>query len=362
MFGAIHRLFVPLLLSLPALLFNTSFAASSAKTPLVVVAKAQTKSVIKQVPLTGTVTSPKISRLSSEVNGLVKSINVDIGDLVKKGDVLLQLDREIENLTLKAAQAATLQAREILDDAKRRFKSGKQLGKQVGISQEDLDQRRADVKIAEAALKKLLAEEQKQQALVNRYIIKAPFTGVISKKQTEIGEWIDTGKPVLTLIAMHNLRIDFQVPQELYNQIKINNPITITLDALAGKTLQGKIEALVPISDPGTRTFLVRAKLNTGNVKMSPGMSAQGLIRLDTGKDGVVVARDAIMRYADGRVTVWRVKSNGNKATVAEQRVKLGHSFNGKVAVTEGLKAGDTVVVQGNESLKQDQTVRIHQE
>ena len=99
-------------------IYSSNSFARSAKVPLVVVDQAQTQAVIKQVPLTGTVTSPKVGRLSSEVSGQVKILEVDIGDKVKKGDTLLQLDREIEALNLKSFKAETLQSREELAEAK----------------------------------------------------------------------------------------------------------------------------------------------------------------------------------------------------------------------------------------------------
>lgn len=352
--------FAPVLLIVLFTIYNTNSFAKSPKVPLVVVDKAQTQNVIKQVPLTGTVTSSKVSRLSSEVSGQVSNIKVDIGDRVSKGDTLLQLDNEIEALNLKASQAATQQAREELAEAERRFESGKRLRKQGGISKEELEQRQANVKISKAALQKQLAEEQKQQAIVNRHTIKAPFNGVISEKLTEIGEWVDTGKPVLTLIAIDKLQIDYQVPQELYTQINDASQITISLDAIPDKTFEGKIVATVPVSDPDARTFLIRAELDNKEVTITPGMSAQGMLRLSTGLTGVVVSRDAIMRYRDGRIVVWVVRNEGETPKVFEQVVKIGHSFSGKVSIIEGLQAGTTVVVEGNESLKNGQTIRIH--
>ena len=357
--SVLFSIFLLTIYSYSAIYSSNSFARS-AKVPLVVVDQAQTQAVIKQVPLTGTVTSPKVGRLSSEVSGQVKILEVDIGDKVKKGDTLLQLDREIEALNLKSFKAETLQSREELAEAKRRYESGKRLRKQSGISKEEIDQRLAELKIAEAALQYRQAAEQKQQAIVNRYTIKAPFSGIISEKLTEVGEWVETGKPVLTLVAMDELRIDFQVPQELYTQINDDSQITITLDALPGKKLTGKIDALVPVSDPSARTFLVRTKLDNSNINMTPGMSAQVMLRLNTGQSGVVVSRDAIMRYPDGRVTVWVVKLDSEIPKVSEQHVEVGHSFDGKVSIVEGLQADAIVVVEGNEALKEGQIVQIH--
>jgi len=332
--------------------------AASPRIPLVVVGEARTDAVIKQVPLTGTVTSHKHSRLSAQVSGLVKTINVETGDHIKKGDVLLQLDQEIEAFNLEAARAATQQARAQLTDAKRRYASAKRLQKQNSISIDEIQNREAQVNIDKAALQKLLAEEQKQQALVKRYTVKAPFAGVISEKLTEVGEWIEPGKPMLTLIAMDELRIDFQVPQEFY--IDSESRITITLDALPDRIFEAKIDTVVPFSDPSARSFLMRVVVDKQDVRMTPGMSVHGTLRLNTGQRGVVVSRDALLRYPDGRVTVWVVKRDDDIPKVSEQVVKVGHSFDGQVTILEGVRAGAVVVEQGNESLQEGQIVRIH--
>ena len=342
------------------LLPNTVIFAASPKIPLVVVDEARTVPVVKQVPLTGTVTSPKVGRLSSEVSGQVEKVNVEIGNHVKKGNTLLQLDREIEQLNLQATRAASQQAREELAEAKRRLESAKRLKNQNSISKEEIEQREAEVKIAEAALQKQVAEEQKQQALVKRHTVTAPFNGVISEKLTEVGEWIEPGKPIFTLVAIDELRIDFQVPQEFFIHIDEQSQISVTLDALPGNIFAGTIDAVVPVSDPSARTFLMRVSVDKGDVKMTPGMSVHGTLQLNTGKSGVVVSRDALLRYPDGRVTVWVVNNKGDEPTVSEQSVKVGHSFDGKVSIPEGIAAGAVVVVQGNESLQEGQTVRIY--
>ena len=93
-----------------------------------------------------------------------------------------------------------------------------------------------------------------------------------------------------------------------------------------------------------------------------PGMSASAVLRLDSGQQGVVVDRDALIRYPDGRITVWVVKQAGDEATVTEVPVRPGLSFEGKVAVSGGLTPGTLVVVQGNEALRDGQTVVVRRE
>jgi multidrug efflux pump subunit AcrA (membrane-fusion protein) len=88
-------------------------------------------------------------------------------------------------------------------------------------------------------------------------------------------------------------------------------------------------------------------------------MSAHGQLRLSTGREGVVISRDAILRYPDGRVTVWVIKPDSGPPTVTEKRVTTGHSFDGLITIRQGIKAGEVVVVRGNESLQEGQQVRV---
>jgi len=347
------------ILVLLILILNESALAASDRTPLVVVSEAQTQTIIKQVPLTGTITSTQVAKLSAEVSGQVKKVKVEVGDRVRAGDVLLQLDSEIEALTLQSSQAETERVRAELADSRRRYADAERLLKQNNISANEFRLLQAEVEINAAALQRQLAEERRYKARLERHTLKAPFDGVISERLTEVGEWITPGKPILTLIAIDDLRVEFRVPQDFYMRINEQSAITVTLDALPNKKFKGAIDAVVPVSDPSARTFLMHVLIEKGDLRMTPGMSVHGLLRLNTGMQGVVISRDALLRYPDGRVTVWVLNQDEPQPTVSEQLVKVGHSFNGLVSITEGLQAGDVVVIKGNESLQEGQQVRI---
>ena len=162
-----------------ALSMSSVVFAASDRSPLVVVSKATTDTVIKQVPLTGTVTSARVAQLSTEVSGLVKKVNVEVGDRVETGAELLELDREIEQLIMAALQAATRQARAELADAKRRYEDAELLRKQKSISENELRLLEAEVEVDKSMLIKQQADERRQQARVERHTLLAPFDGVI---------------------------------------------------------------------------------------------------------------------------------------------------------------------------------------
>jgi RND family efflux transporter MFP subunit len=329
------------------------------RSPLVVVSSAHTDTVIKQVPLTGTITSAQVARVSAEISGKVAAVNVEVGDRVESGAALVELDREIEKLTLAALRASTRQAAAELADAKRRYQDAKRLREQKSISENQLRLLEAEVEVDGATLKQKKAEEQRQQARVERHTLRSPFAGVISERLTESGEWIEPGRPVVTLVAIDNLRIEFRVPQEFYPRINSQSTISVTLDALPDREFDGTINAVVPVSDASSRTFLIHVRVDAGDARLTPGMSVHGKLNLNTGRRGVVISRDAILRYPDGRVTVWVINPGSEPPTVSEKRVVTGHSFDGLVSVSKGIQEDDVIVVRGNESLQEGQQVRI---
>lgn len=344
------------------LMFSAIEQARAAKNPLVVVSEVVSDDVVRQVPLTGTITSARVSSLSAHVDGKVSSLAVEVGDEVKAGAVLLALDSELERLALQASQAATAQARAELTDARRRFENGQQLRQQKSISMNELELLEAEVAIKQAALQRQQAEQRRQQVVVDYHQLKAPFDGVISQRYTDVGEWIEPGNPVLELVDMDRLRAEFRVPQEFFMQIDDRSRVSVTLDPLPGRSFDGNIDAVVPVSDPNARTFLVHVSFDHHGVRITPGMSVRARLNLATGTTGVVIPRDALLRYPDGRITVWLVSEPQGEATVSEHQVKIGNSFDGRVVITSGLQAGAFVVIRGNESLQEGQTVRIQQQ
>ena len=340
-------------------LMATSLATAQQSLPTVLVTRAQQAALIEEVPVTGTVVSPRVSALSTEVSGIIAEIDVELGDNVKKGAQILRLDSQIEALSLEAARASTEQARHELDDARRRLEDARKLGEIQSAS--TVESIAAEVQIDVASLRRAEAEEKRQATRLERHRLRAPFAGLISRKLVEQGEWIQPGEPVVELVALDALHIDFQAPQSAYAKIDDSTQLGIRLDALPGQQFNGRIERIIPMTDPLSRTFLIRASLDDTKARLAPGMSASGLLRLNSGELGIVVPRDALIRYPDGRVTVWVASVEGEKAKVSERRVTTGIGFGGRIAITSGLDAGMLVVVRGNESLYEGQAVNLRE-
>ncbi len=135
--------------------------------------------------------------------------------------------------------------------------------------------------------------------------------------------------------------------------------VRVTVDALADQIIDAQITRVVPVSDPEARTFIARALVDNSAGLLTPGMSVSALLRIGTARTAEVVPRDALIRYPDGRTTVWIAEIDGDRNVVKERLVKTGLSFDGVIEILQGLAVGERIVIRGNEALQQGQQVRI---
>jgi RND family efflux transporter MFP subunit len=326
--------------------------------PPVDLAEAQRTEIVEELSLTGTLTTPRSTRLSTEVEGRVASLEVDAGDRVEAGQTLLELDDEIARIELAQARAALREASVELEDARRRLGEAQDLATRRGIADTEVRTREAEVRTDAAVVDRRRAELDLREALIERYTLEAPFAGVIARRLTDLGEWVGPDTPVLELVAVDRLRLDLQVPQTYFGRLGRETPVIVRLATRPDQPLRTKITRIVPVSDPRARTFLARVALDNREGRMTPGMSARATLRLGTGRQGVVVPRDALIRYPDGRIAVWLAEGAGDRRTVSERQVQTGLAFGNQIEIRAGLEAGTAVVVRGNESLREGQEVR----
>lgn len=331
----------------------------------VTVREVRQQQIFRQVTITGSVTSPSVANLSPMISGLVRELYVDEGDQVSSGDLLLKLDSELAEYSWQAALALQNQAIAALEDSRRRLREAQQLVLQRSIAKSDVDALVSEVAQDQAALEQAKADASYQQAVLNRHQIKAPFSGVINKKLADRGEWVSQGQGVFELVATEGLRLDFAVAEDYLTAITLDASVQFSVSALPGRNFSGKVQKIVPVADPGARTFLLRVVAAEKGLPLMPGMSAQAVLqipdRADGGRsaEGLVVPRDAVLRYSDSRRVVWSVEQVDDVWVARENLVETGPTFDGLVEIREGLSVGARVVVLGNEGLQDNQRVRI---
>jgi membrane fusion protein, multidrug efflux system len=339
---------------------TAAMSARAAEAPPVDVARVMERPIVNSVRVSGTVTSPQNASLSPSVGGLVAAMMVDAGDRVAAGDTLVELDDELAGLELLRRDAEREQARAALADARRRLDEAERVASASAIAETEIKSRRALVEQSSAALASAEAAARQQQAVLDRHEVRSPFDGVIVERLAEVGEWVNPGDPLVELVATEQLRFDFRVPQEYYDEIDSDTAVELESDAVPGFSADGRILAIVPVKDPGARTFLVRVLAGgSAPAAVTPGMSARAVLKVDTRRHGLVVTRDALLRYPDGRQVVWTVDQTGELPRVHEQQVETGLAFDNVVEIRSGLSAGATVVTRGNEALQDGQVVTV---
>ncbi len=344
--------------ALTMLCINPSFSQGAAAP---VVSASATNSTIKQVAnFTGTVTALRNAELSVATAGLITRLEVDAGDKVAAGDLLMVLDDELARHQFDSAQAELNQALHALADAQRRLEEARRLAPQQSIAETVVKDIESEVAEDEAVVVRARAAAGYRKGILARHQLTAPFSGVISERHVERGEWVTPGQAALSLVSTEQLRLDFQLPEDYLGSITTGNAVSFNLGGNPAVSHKGRIATVVPVSDPTARTFLVRIEPEETISDILPGMSTQATLRMDTGRSGIVVPRDAILRYSDGRVVVWMVDSNDQgEAIASERRVETGLTFDGKVEIISGVKSGEAVIVQGNESLRNGQTIQV---
>ncbi|MGB1557150.1 MAG: efflux RND transporter periplasmic adaptor subunit [Oceanococcaceae bacterium] len=306
--------------------------------------------------LNGTVRSPNTAALSTEVAGLVQTVPVDAGSRVEKGDLLLQLDAELVQLELAAAEAAVAEALSLRNDARRLRDEGAPLAKSGTLPASEQRSRETAAEGAEAALRRSRLSRDAARARLQKHSLRAPFAGVVRQRHVAPGAWVNTGTAVLELVAVEGLVLDVQVPQAALSLLAERTPL-VRMDGdpepvLADKPLR------VPVIDERSRTFLVRIPLPNPDGRVLPGMSAEAALPLAQARQALAIPRDATLRYPDGSRVVWVLEGPDAKATVRRQAVEVRAERGEQLLVGAGLAAEDRIVVRGNERLREGQSVR----
>lgn len=349
---------IPHIVALAALSSGLATPVQAADPAPVTVVKPERAVLTEELRLTGTLTADRSAQLSPRVDGLVSRLAVDAGDVVKRGQVLLELDATVARLALERAQAGTAEAAVQDAEAGRLLDEARRLVTERHLPATELARREAAAKLAAAALDAARAAEREQAELVRRHQLPAPFDGVVARRLTDLGEWVVRGTPVFELVATDRVRLDLQAPQERFTRIDPDAPVEVRSSLAPGRTFAGRITARVPVGDGAARTFLVRVVVDDADGQLLPGTSATAVIGLPATGSALLVPRDALTRYPDGSYSVFAVDGAGATGTAVEKKVRIGRGGE-TVEVLDGLAPGERVVVRGNETLQSGQAVRI---
>lgn len=303
-----------------------------------------------QLEAVGTVRAVKGADLSLEVSGIVDSINFESGDDVPAGALLLRLRSADDIAKLQSLQASAELAQVTYTRDQKQFQVR-------AVSQATLD---ADV----ANLKSYRAQVAEQQAVVDKKTLKAPFAGHLGIRLVDLGQYLNAGTTVVTLQALDPIYVDFYLPQQTLDRLKVGQAMVAKVDTYAGQTFAGKIAALNPKIDQTTRNVQVRGVLQNPDHKLLPGMYATVDIAVGTPQRYITLPQTAITFSSYGD-TVYIVDKKGQGPAgpqlVARQTfVTVGSTRGDQIAVLSGVKEGDTVITAGQVKLRNGVAVAIN--
>lgn len=328
---------------------DKSAQTSSALT--VTLVAVQPHALARSVTVSGPVSAYEEMQLGVELSGQrVTSLDVDVGQPVKKGQILLQLDHRTLDSDLAQAEASLQQAQAGLELAQAKQERGAKLAAGQLISVSDLDELRATRTQAEA--QRATARAARDAARLQRDFaeLRAPADGIISKRLVQPGQVVSAGSELLRLIRDGRLEWRAELPEDQLAQIEVGNVVALSY---AGREIAGRVRAITPGVDAQTRTGTVYADLpEPGPLK--PGTYVEGRVVTGAGQGLMVPAVSVVQR--DGHSYVFTMK---DKQVVERRRVRTGQALQGQVEIVEGLKAGEQVIGEGAGFLGDGDRVRV---
>ena len=325
-------------------------AADSAALP-VSLAPAQQQARARTVLVSGPVTAYEEMQLGVEISGQrVTALPVDVGQWVKKDQVLLQLDHRTLDSELAQADASLRQAQASQELARMNYERSAKLAAQQLISASSLDELRANRINAEAQTATARAARDAAKLRRDFADLRAPADGLISKRLVQPGQVVSAGTELLRLIRDGRLEWRAELPENQLADVAVGNTIELRY---AGQVVTGSIRAVTPGVDAQTRTGTLYADLPTPG-PLKPGVYVEG--RIVTGDGQALTIPTAAIVQRDGHNYVFTVT---DKQQASRHRVSTGQAVQGRTAILEGLKAGDQVVVDGAGFLGEGDRVRV---
>ncbi|KPK24661.1 MAG: hypothetical protein AMJ61_13460 [Desulfobacterales bacterium SG8_35_2] len=332
---------------------NTDAAAKSQGPPpaLVEVAQVIQGEAEPMVEFVGTVYYARKSDVAAEVDGIVEQVFFEEGYRVKNGDTLAILGSDILDTVISATRADYELVLVELEQAKKELQRREPLYREGSVSESAYDEYFFKSKMLEnrslslkASLERLLLEKKKKK-------IHSPFDGIVVKKNTEKGEWVDDGGTVAVVADDNIVDIVVNVPAAMLKFLEPGKKLTVKSDS---EKLTGEFLSFVPKGDVATRTFDVKIRMQN-SAGLIEGMEARALVPSAEKTASLKVDRDALIdRF--GQNVIWLAKDSAAKMVPVQV---IGYDGMHVGITGPGLEAGDLVVVKGNERLREGQPVRI---
>lgn len=284
------------------------------------------------------------TEITAQIAGNVTAIAFASGARVRQGQLLVRLD-DSSQLALLHADAAKLALAQATLERTQTLYAAK------ASSLSDLQTAQANASIARAAV-------EGDRATLAKLHISAPFAGTVGIREVSLGQYVSPGTPVVDLQSWNPLLLDFTVPQSQLPQLKPGSQVSFSADAFPDVHFAGTITAVGARVDPATRNVALQATLENPDGRLRPGLYGHVQLALGTPRHGVVVPHTAIA-YSTFGDSVYVVASDAHGKVVHPQVVQVSEERDGQALIASGLDAGATVVIAGQNKLRDGMPVTV---
>ncbi len=313
---------------------------SQAPPPIsVTVAQAETAQWERRIRAIGTLVAFQGVDVTTEVSGIITSINFESGGEAKQGSLLVELDNRTETANLESARAK-------FNADNSQYKRLLKLKDQSFVTSNDIDTQASLVDIAEAEISVARTALAKKQ-------IYAPFTGKLGIRQVDLGEYVTPGDTIVTLLSFDRLYLDFTLPESNFKDLIIDQLIEFRVHAYPEQAFSAKVETWNPQLDANTRNIAIRAVIDNRERLLAPGMFADMMIRSRRQMKVVTIPETAIFYniYGEAAYVLEKQPASDESALpdyrLAARQIDVAYRNDGLAGVNSGLKSGDIVVTSG---------------
>ena len=314
---------------------------NSTKITNVEIFKVENSTFEEYISLPVVVTPNKKADLGMTAGGKITKIFVDKGDRVLKGGTLLNVDNVLLKTSLNLSKAS-------LEYQKNEFKRDKKLFEEGSINPSMFDISKLKLEQAQSAYD--MAKKQLEDAT-----LKAPFSGVVTMRNVEVGEILAPGIPAFRLIDMSRVKVQAGIPERYIGDFKLGNDVSIKFDAIPGKVFKGNINFISPEASASVRTFLAEIIVDNGEGLLRSGIMGDAQILRKVHEHALMIPFNAIIETQHGRIVFLASEDN----TAEERPVEIGNSNDTMTFVTAGLKPGDRLIVKGQQDLVNGEQINI---
>lgn len=279
--------------------------------------------------------------VAAETSARVQEVFVETGDSVAAGDLLVQLDPTVTELNLSSVEAGLQAAEAQLEEIRRLAAEAERLAESQSVPQTRREAAQAQVKVQEASTRQLQAELHKQEELLQRHQIRAPFAGHVNERLVDEGDSVTPNQPVITLVKLDTLRARVYVSDVEVNSFTQGQEVKLRLDAFPEEPLTAQISMVAQSADPVSNLFLVETRIANPDTALPGGTRGRIVAVVERFTDTLFIPASAV-RFDGGRVLaeVWQEE----KAQTRELRV--GPAIDGDYPVFAGLDEGEVVIVR----------------